>query len=61
MEGDVVAMQEIFRFDRRTVGEDGKVIGNYVSTGLRSSYAERFAQWGVELPHDLFAPGRVSG
>lgn len=58
MEGDVVAMQEIFRFDRRTIGEDGRVIGDYVATGIRSSYAERFQQWGVQLPVDLFSPGR---
>ncbi len=58
MEGDVVAMQEIFRFDRRTVADDGRVVGDYVSTGIRSHFAERFVQWGVQLPHDLFAPGR---
>ncbi len=58
MEGDVVAMQEIFRFDRRTVAEDGRVIGDYVATGIRSAYADRFLQWGVALPQDLFAPGR---
>ena len=58
MEGDVVAMQEIFRFDRRTVAEDGRVIGDYVATGIRSANADRFLQWGVALPHDLFAPGR---
>ncbi|MEO1613486.1 MAG: CpaF family protein, partial [Pseudomonadota bacterium] len=61
MEGDVVAMQEIFRFQREGVGEDGEIIGNYVSTGIRSSFAERFGQWGIELPHDLFSPGRISG
>ncbi|MEM8753766.1 MAG: CpaF family protein, partial [Pseudomonadota bacterium] len=60
MEGDVVAMQEIFRFDRRTVDEDGRVIGNYISTGVRSHFTERFEQWGKVLPHDLFAPGRIS-
>ena len=58
MEGDVVAMQEIFRFDRRTVAEDGRVIGDYVATGIRSANADRFLQWGVALPQDLFAPGR---
>ena len=60
MEGDVVAMQEIFKFQRRSVDEDGKVVGNYVSTGIRSSFTDKFQQWGVHLPHDLFAPGRVS-
>ena len=56
MEGDVVAMQEIFRFDRRSVGEDGEVIGDYVATGLRSNFSERFEQWGVKLPRDIFTP-----
>ncbi len=61
MEGDVVAMQDIFKFERTGMAEDGKVIGNYVSCGVRSSFSERFAQWGVKLPNDLFAPGRISG
>jgi pilus assembly protein CpaF len=61
MEGDVVAMQDIFKFDRRGLGDDGKVIGDYISTGIRSSFTERFEQWGVHLPKDLFSPGRISG
>lgn len=60
MEGDVVAMQEIFKFQRETMSDDGKVIGEYVSTGLRSSFADRFKQWGMDLPKDIFAPGRRS-
>lgn len=60
MEGDVVAMQEIFKFDRTSVGEDGTVIGEYVATGLRSHFADRFKQWGVELPRDIFTPGRAA-
>ena len=58
MEGDVVAMQEIFKFERTSVGEDGEVIGEYVATGLRSHFADRFKQWGVELPKDIFTPKR---
>ena len=60
-EGDVVAMQEVFKFQREGVAEDGKIIGNYISTGIRSNFAERFQQWGIELPHDIFSPGRISG
>jgi pilus assembly protein CpaF len=60
MEGDVVAMQEIFKFQRETVSDDGKVIGDYVATGLRSSFADRFKQWGMDLPKDIFVPGRRS-
>lgn len=59
MEGDVVAMQEIFRFNRETVTEDGKVVGSYLATGLRSNFADRFIQWGVQLPRDLFTPSRM--
>ncbi len=58
MEGDIVAMQEIFKFQRETVADDGKVVGEYVSTGLRSSFADRFKQWGMDLPKDIFVPGR---
>lgn len=58
MEGDVVAMQEIFKFQRETMSDDGKVVGEYVSTGLRSSFADRFKQWGMDLPKDIFVPGR---
>ena len=60
MEGDVVAMQEIFKFQRETVSDDGKVIGDYVATGLRSSFADRFKRWGMDLPKDIFVPGRRS-
>lgn len=61
MEGEVVAMQEIFKFERTSVGEDGEVIGEYVATGLRSHFADRFKQWGVELPRDIFTPGKRVG
>lgn len=58
MEGDVVAMQEIFKFQRETIADDGKVVGDYIATGLRSSFADRFKQWGMDLPKDIFVPGR---
>ncbi|MEM7543923.1 MAG: CpaF family protein [Pseudomonadota bacterium] len=61
MEGEVVAMQDIFRFERTGLDDDGKVEGNYISNGIRSSFSDRFAQWGIHLPNDLFAPGRISG
>ncbi len=54
MEGDVVVMQEIFKFTRRGLGEGGKVIGSLVPTGLRPSFAEQLRISGIELPADLF-------
>ena len=56
MEGDIITMQEIFRFDRRGMNADGTISGRYVATGIRSMHAERFKAWGYELPASLFRP-----
>ncbi|MEE9454842.1 MAG: CpaF family protein [Paracoccaceae bacterium] len=55
MEGDIISMQEIFKFQRTGLGEGGKIEGNFVSCGLRSAYTERFEQWGFALPSDIYA------
>jgi pilus assembly protein CpaF len=60
MEEDVICMQEIFRFRRVGRGTDGKVIGQYEATGVRPRLMEVLRARGIELPIDLFAPGRVS-
>ena len=58
MEGDIITMQEIFRFDRQGVEGDGTIRGKYVATGIRSLHADRFKAWGYELPASLFRPDR---
>jgi pilus assembly protein CpaF len=60
MEGDVVTMQEIFRFDRRGVDEEGNVLGAIVPTGLRPFFAEKLRLSGIELDADLFDTQRVA-
>ena len=60
MEEDVICMQEIFRFRRIGLGADGKVIGQYEATGVRPRLMEVLRARGIELPVNLFAPGRVS-
>jgi pilus assembly protein CpaF len=54
MEGDVITMQEIFRFDKLGIGQDGKVIGRFVATGVRPKVCERLRAAGVTLRPDLF-------
>jgi len=54
MEGDIVTMQEIFRFDKLGLGPDGKVLGRFVATGVRPKVCERLKTMGVTLPPDLF-------
>ncbi len=55
MEGDIVTIQEIFRFRRRGVSEEGIVQGVFEATGVRPQFAEAIATRGIDLPADLFA------
>ena len=56
MEGEVISMQEIFRYERLGVQPDGKIIGRFNATGVRSHYADRFRQWGYDLPASIYEP-----
>ncbi|MFQ5565828.1 MAG: CpaF family protein [Paracoccaceae bacterium] len=56
MEGDIVTMQEIFKFNRHATDNSGRIIGRYSATGIRSSFTDRFRQWGYDLPASLFKP-----
>ena len=50
MEGETIAMQEIFQFERTGVDPSGKVLGRFRSTGIRPRFAERLQQYGMQLP-----------
>jgi pilus assembly protein CpaF len=54
MEGDVVTMQDIFRFERAGIDKDGRVLGRFAATGVRPRFAERLLSYGIELPALLF-------
>ena len=56
MEGDVISMQEIFRFQRVGLTPDNKIIGHFTATGVRSHYSERFRLWGFDLPASIYDP-----
>ncbi|MEO3415536.1 ATPase, T2SS/T4P/T4SS family [Roseovarius sp. CAU 1744] len=56
MEGDVISMQEIFRFQRVGLTADNKIIGHFTGTGVRSNFTERFRLWGYDLPPSIFEP-----
>ena len=59
MEGEVIALQDIFVFHRVGVGDDGRVAGQFRATGIRPRFADKLAVAGVPLPIDIFAEGRV--
>jgi pilus assembly protein CpaF len=54
MEGEVVQMQEIFRYVREGVGESGNVIGSFQPTGLRPAFLVRLKAMGLEVPSSYF-------
>ncbi len=56
MEGEVISMQEIFRYERLGLEPNGKIIGRFNATGVRSHYSDRFRQWGYELPASIYDP-----
>lgn len=56
MEGEVISMQEIFRFQRVGLTPENKIIGHFTATGVRSAYAERFRLWGYDLPPAIYDP-----
>jgi len=54
MEGDVISMQEVFRFQRVGLTPENKIIGHFTATGVRSHFSERFRMWGYNLPAEIF-------
>ena len=61
MEGEVVAMHDVFRFKRTGIDGDGTVLGQFEASGIRSHFAERFRAWGFDLPNEIYTPNRKLG
>ena len=59
MEGSILTMQEIFRFQRQSVDAQGKVLGQFRATGVRPKFMAHLAERGIHLSADLFRPDRV--
>ncbi|MGI8932141.1 MAG: CpaF family protein [Sphingomicrobium sp.] len=58
MEGDVITMQEIFRYRQTGISTDGMVQGRFEATGIRPRFLEQVMAHGVSLSPDLFRPDR---
>lgn len=56
MEGDIISMQEVFRYQRTGLLPDGKIKGHFTATGVRSHYSDRFKQWGYDIPASIYEP-----
>jgi pilus assembly protein CpaF len=58
MEGEVITMQEIFRFRQTGLSADGIVQGRFEASGIRPRFLEQVMAHGVTLSPDLFRPDR---
>jgi len=54
MEENVISMQEIFSFERKGIGPDGRVIGVFKPSRIRPKFLERLRVSGVVLPPTIF-------
>jgi pilus assembly protein CpaF len=57
MEGDVVVMQDIFRYVQTGV-KNGQVEGYFTATGVRPKFMEKIEAAGLAIPPSSFAPGQ---
>jgi len=58
LEGQVVTMQDLFRFHHEGVDADGRVLGQVLPTGIQPRFLERLTAMGISFPTDTFAPVR---
>jgi septum site-determining protein MinD len=56
MEGNTVVLQDIFLYKQKGLNAKGKVMGDYVSTGLIPKFVQTLKEKGVRLPKGLFTP-----
>jgi pilus assembly protein CpaF len=58
LEGDIVQMQEIFKYVRTGTAPDGAVIGHFQATGVRPRFLGDLANMGIKIPGTYFDPSQ---
>jgi pilus assembly protein CpaF len=56
MEGDIITMSEIYRFQRRGIDQEGNVLGEFRATGIIPKSYDRFAHYGIDIGREIFDP-----
>ena len=54
MEGDVITMSEIFKFERKGLDDKGNVVGQHVSTGIVPRFHERMIHRGLKTDINVY-------
>jgi pilus assembly protein CpaF len=58
LEGDAIAMHEIWGYRQTGVSPDGQVLGYFSATGIRPRFLDKVVNAGFSVPDDLFDPNR---
>src|SRR5215213_4822508 len=56
MEGEIVVLTDIFKFDQTGLGENGKILGELRATGIRPIFGPRLEAAGFKLGGEIFMP-----
>jgi pilus assembly protein CpaF len=56
MEGDVIAMQEVYRFVKESTDDKGNILGSFRATGIRPNFLAELMAYGVDLSAGHFDP-----
>ena len=60
MEGDIITMSEIFKYERRGLDENGNIKGRFVSTGIVPRFHERMKQRGINIGLEVYIDDAIS-
>ena len=55
MEGDIITMTDIFKFQSTGVDSNRRIVGEIIPTGLRPSFSQELEVAGLRLDHKLFS------
>jgi pilus assembly protein CpaF len=58
MEGDILQMQEIYKYVRTGTAEDGTVQGHFQATGVRPRFLNDLLAKGIKIPGSYFDPSQ---
>jgi pilus assembly protein CpaF len=58
LEGDIIQMQEIFKYVRTGMGPDNSVIGHFQATGVRPRFLNDLVAMGIKIPGSYFDPSQ---
>lgn len=57
MEGDVVTLTDVFKFNQTGIGQDGRVQGELKPTGIRPVFNSKLEVYGFKLGGEVFGAG----